>query len=54
VRAHEGITHHVGRQATLVFYDVTNYYFDIDYNDPDIVDEVTGEITEGFRKKRSL
>ena len=51
VRAHEGITHHIGRQATLVFYDVTNYYFDIDYNDPDIVDEVTGEITEGFRKK---
>ena len=51
VRAHEGIMHHIGRQATLVFYDVTNYYFDIDYNDPDIVDEVTGEITEGFRKK---
>ncbi len=51
VKAHEGITHHIGRQATLVFYDVTNYYFDIDNNDPDTMDEETGEITEGFRKK---
>ena len=51
VRAHEGIKTHIGRQATLVFYDVTNYYFDIDSNDPDTVDEETGEIKEGFRKK---
>ena len=51
VKAHEGIRHHIGRQATLVFYDVTNYYFDIDNNDLDTLDEETGEITEGFRKK---
>lgn len=51
VRAHEGIKTHIGRQAILVFYDVTNYYFDIDCNDPDTVDELTGEVKEGFRKK---
>lgn len=51
IKAHEGIKSHIGREATLVFYDVTNYYFDIDYNDPDTIDEETGEVKQGFRMK---
>ena len=51
IKAHEGIKRNIGRKAMLVFYDVTNYYFDIDSNDPDTIDEVTGEVIEGFRKK---
>lgn len=50
LRAHEGIINNIGRIATLVFYDVTNYYFEIDFSDPDTLDEDTGEIKEGFRK----
>lgn len=30
---HEAITKNIGRQATLVFYDVTNYYFETDLDD---------------------
>ena len=51
LRAHKGIKENIGRLATLVFYDVTNYYFEIDFNDPDTTNETTGEITEGFRKR---
>lgn len=50
LQAHEGIKGNVGRVSTLVFYDVTNYYFEIDFSDPDYTDETTGEIIEGFRK----
>lgn len=50
LRAHEGIKENIGRIATLVFYGVTNYYFEIDFRDPDTVDDSTGEIKEGFRK----
>jgi transposase len=42
----------IGRKTEHVFYDVTNYYFETALNDPDIIDEETGEITKkGFRKK---
>ena len=52
LKAHESITEKIGRMATLVFYDVTNYYFEIDMNDEDIIDEETGEIlSQGIRKK---
>jgi transposase len=50
--AHQSIVKYIGREAMLVFYDVTNYYFEIDLEDEDIVDEETGEIIEeGLRKR---
>jgi len=50
--AHQSIVKHIGREAVLVFYDVTNYYFEIDLSDEDIIDEETGEILEeGLRKR---
>ena len=48
---HKSITKHIGRVGTLVFYDVTNYYFEIDLDDEDRMDEQTGVITEGLRRK---
>jgi len=49
---HHSIVKHIGREAMLVFYDVTNYYFEIDLDDDDVVDEETGEIlTEGLRRR---
>ncbi len=33
-----------------MFYDVTNYYFEIHENDPDLIDE-SGCVKKGFRKK---
>lgn len=48
---HRSVTETTGRTGTLVFYDVTNYYFDIDFDDPDTVDNATGEIEQGFRKR---
>ncbi|MFQ6805028.1 MAG: hypothetical protein ACLRT5_09465 [Lachnospiraceae bacterium] len=41
----------MGRDTTLLFYDVTNFYFEIGDPDPDEEDE-NGEIVEkGSRKK---
>ena len=47
---HESISSSIGRSAMLVFYDVTNYYFETDLDDEDFIDK-NGEIIEGFRKK---
>lgn len=48
---HNQVTEIIGRDTTLVFYDVTNYYFEIEYDDEDEVDE-DGEVIEtGLRKK---
>lgn len=38
------------RRDKAVFYDCTNYYFEIEDNDPDVVDRDTGELVEGLRK----
>lgn len=38
------------RRDKVVFYDCTNYYFEIEDNDPDMVDTETGEFVEGLRK----
>ena len=52
IEAHKGISNTIGRVGTLVFYDVTNYYFEIDFNDIDEINEENGEIIkEGFRKR---
>lgn len=38
------------RRDKVVFYDCTNYYFEIEDNDPDVIDTETGEITPGLRR----
>ena len=48
---HNQITETIGRDTTLIFYDVTNYYFETDYDDEDIINNETGEVQQGFRKK---
>lgn len=40
----------IKRDTSVCFYDCTNYYFEIEYPDEDYIDEVTGEVTKGFRK----
>ena len=40
----------VKRDSSVCYYDCTNYYFEIENEDPDYIDEVTGEVMPGFRK----
>ena len=40
----------VSRDTSVCYFDCTNYYFEIEDNDEDYVDEVTGEIIKGLRK----
>lgn len=39
------------RDTSTVYYDCTNYYFEISYNDEDLVDEFGNILEKGFRKK---
>jgi transposase len=48
---HDQIKASIGREAKLVMYDVTNYYFEADYDDEDIIDE-DGEVIEKTLRKR--
>ena len=41
----------IGRNTEVCFYDVTNYYFEIEENDEDILDESGAVVREGLRKK---
>lgn len=41
----------VGRNTEVCFYDVTNYYFEIEGNDEDILDNTGAVVREGLRKK---
>ena len=41
----------VGRNTEVTYYDVTNYYFETSNPDDDYIDEETGEILSGLRKK---
>lgn len=43
--------HIIERRERVIYYDCTNYYFEIEDNDEDIIDEQTGECTSGLRKK---
>jgi transposase len=43
------ITKTIGRNTDLVFYDVTNFYFEIEYADEDTV--VDGELVKGLRQR---
>lgn len=40
----------VKRDTSVCFYDCSNYYFEIETDDEDYVDEITGEIIKGLRK----
>ena len=40
----------IRRDTSICYYDCTNYYFEIEKNDEDYIDEVTGEVISGFRK----
>ena len=40
----------IKRDTSICYYDCTNYYFEIERADEDIIDEVTGEVIEGFRR----
>lgn len=39
------------RDASNTFYDCTNYYFEINYNDEDLVDEEGNILEKGYRKR---
>lgn len=39
------------RNADNLYYDCTNYYFEINYNDTDLVDEEGNIIEKGYRKR---
>lgn len=47
----EKVSKWIGRDSSLSYYDVTNYYFEIPYNDDDILDEEGNVINSGLRKK---
>ncbi|MDR0261599.1 MAG: IS1634 family transposase [Sphingobacterium sp.] len=38
------------RNTSVCYFDCTNYYFEIEYEDAEYVDEVTGEILKGLRR----
>ena len=40
----------VERDTSVCYYDCSNFYFEIESPDDDYVDDVTGEVIEGFRK----
>lgn len=50
-RMNHKIAGSIGRNTEICFYDVTNYYFEIEQNDEDILDETGAVIREGLRKK---
>jgi len=45
------IAQSVGRNLEVCYYDVTNYYFEIEQNDEDILDKNGNVLREGLRKK---
>jgi len=48
---HEKICETIGRDGKLGYYDVTNYYFEIPYNDEDQYNDNGVLVKKGFRKK---
>ena len=41
----------IGRNTEVCFYDVTNYYFEIEENDEDMLDRTGAVVREGLRKR---
>ncbi len=50
-RMNHKVKQSVGRNTDICFYDVTNYYFEIEQNDADILDKTGQVLQEGLRKK---
>lgn len=50
-RINTKISGSIGRNTEVCFYDVTNFYFEISDNDPDILDANGKVVSEGTRKK---
>lgn len=48
---HGKVCESIGRDGELGYYDVTNYYFEIPYNDEDTYDDNGVLVKKGFRKK---
>ncbi|HEM6273205.1 TPA: IS1634 family transposase, partial [Streptococcus suis] len=48
---HQEVSQLTNRTGTLVFYDVTNYFFEIDVPDEDIRDENGDLLVEGLRRR---
>jgi transposase len=48
---HNQVKESIGRDVSLVFYDVTNYYFETEIQDDDEYDEDNNLIDKGLRKK---
>lgn len=48
---HQNVVEIIGRSSELGYYDVTNYYFEIPYNDEDEYDANGKVIKKGLRKK---
>ena len=46
----EKSSHLVKRDTSVCFYDCSNYYFEIETEDEDYVDDVTGETVKGLRR----
>ena len=45
------VSNWIGRDYSRSYYDVTNYYFEIPYNDDDVLDEKGNVLSKGLRKK---
>jgi transposase len=50
---HQQVCNLIGRDNELAYYDVTNYYFEIPYNDEDKYDE-DGDITKKGQRKKGV
>ena len=48
-KLNKSITHSFGRTTSIIYYDVTNFFFEID--EPDADAEIDGAIQKGIRKK---
>ena len=48
---HQRVSQLTNRQATLVFYDVTNYYFETDIDDQEITDDEGNVSAVGLRRR---
>ncbi|MBT9161202.1 MAG: hypothetical protein DDT26_02506 [Dehalococcoidia bacterium] len=51
IRMNHKIKQTIGRNTDVCFYDVTNYYFEIEQNDADVLDKAGQVVQEGLRKK---
>lgn len=50
-RVYANSTKFMERRSRIIYYDCTNYYFEIEDNDRDRVDTQTGEFVAGLRKR---